>query len=119
MGPERGFSDGTEAGLEPVRRHFRGPGCRIDVGPGWRSLVLACHAAVVAEFPEYELLAVKQKWAVLAFQAFPRPWRPGGDWTLAEAARLGELVSEFSGRSETVCERCGAVGGSGNRVRWS
>ncbi|MGW2562502.1 hypothetical protein ACWCXB_25265 [Streptomyces sp. NPDC001514] len=66
----------------------------------------------MAEFPDYELLAVKQKWAVLAFQAHPRPWKkPGGDWTVAESARLGELVQRFRRLSATVCERCGEAGG--------
>ncbi|MFE7385537.1 hypothetical protein ACFU9F_34840 [Streptomyces zhihengii] len=64
----------------------------------------------MAEFPEYELLAVKQKWGMLAFQAFPRPWKPGGDWTSAEYARLGTLADAFADRSETVCERCGDGG---------
>jgi hypothetical protein len=72
--------------------------------------VLRCHEAVVAEFPEYELVAVKQKWAALAFQAFPRPWKPGGAWTSDEAERLGTLVGEFEAASEHICERCGSAG---------
>jgi hypothetical protein len=48
----------------------------LFVGDGWRDLVLACHRDVVAEFPQYELLAVKEKFGALAFQAFPRRWRP-------------------------------------------
>ncbi|GGO42110.1 hypothetical protein GCM10012286_22890 [Streptomyces lasiicapitis] len=96
--------------LEPVRRHLRDSSYDFDVGPGWRQLVLECHQAVVAEFPEYELLAVKQKWGALAFQAFPRPWRHGGAWTDAEHARLHAVTDAFADRSEGICERCGAHG---------
>ncbi|GGJ99376.1 hypothetical protein GCM10011583_33580 [Streptomyces camponoticapitis] len=99
-----------EGAMSEVRRHFRDPSVEIDVGPGWLELVLECHRAVAAEFPEYELLAVKQKWASLAFQAFPRPWRLGGNWTDAESERLDEVIEVFARRSETVCERCGADG---------
>ncbi|MDX3214618.1 hypothetical protein PV318_03530 [Streptomyces sp. ME02-6991-2B] len=99
-----------DAELEPLRRHFRYPSSGFNVGPGWRRIVLRCHEAVVAEFPEYELVAVKQKWAALAFQAFPRPWKPGGNWTHAEADRFDALVDEFTAASEHVCERCGKAG---------
>jgi hypothetical protein len=96
--------------LEPIRRHLRDRSYDVDVGPGWRQLVLECHQAVVAEFPEYELLAVKQKWGALAFQAFPRPWKPGGNWTGAEYSRLHAVTDAFADRSAGVCERCGADG---------
>ncbi|MEV4995557.1 hypothetical protein [Streptomyces niveus] len=96
--------------FEPLRRHLREPAYDIDVGRGWWPLVLQCHQAVVDEFPEYELLAVKQKYASLAFQAFPRPWKPGGDWTDAEYERLRTLTDAYAERSESVCERCGAEG---------
>ncbi|WP_351233959.1 hypothetical protein [Streptomyces sp. NPDC002133] len=98
------------AALERVRRHFRDPSYRFAVGPGWLPLVLRCPEAVVAEFPDYELLAVKQKWATLAFQARPRRRTSGGDWTPAESTRLGELVERFRRLSARVCERCGAAG---------
>jgi hypothetical protein len=96
--------------LGPVRCHFRDPSYEVDMGPGWWRLVLECHRAVVAEFPEYELLAVKQKWGALTFQAFPRAWKPGGNWTDAEYERLEAITDAFAGRSEGVCERCGADG---------
>ncbi|MBL3670954.1 hypothetical protein JL475_34410 [Streptomyces sp. M2CJ-2] len=98
------------AELEPLGRHLRDPSFEFDVGPGWRALVLRCHEAVVAAFPEYELLAVKQKWAALAFQAFPRPWKRGGNWTSDEAVRLNALVAEFTAASKHICERCGNAG---------
>jgi hypothetical protein len=72
--------------------------------------VRECHEAVVAEFPDYELLAVKQKYAELSFQAFPRP----GAWTSEENRRLNAIVDVFSERSTSVCERCGRQG----EVRW-
>ncbi|MEU2232390.1 hypothetical protein [Streptomyces vietnamensis] len=100
----------SAAELMPLRCHFRDPSSEFDVGPGWRPLVLRCHEAVVAEFPEYELLAVKQKWAALAFQAFPRPWRRGGNWVSGEVDRLHALVAEFTAASEHICERCGNAG---------
>ncbi|MFC0600211.1 hypothetical protein [Streptomyces palmae] len=98
------------AELDSLRRHFRDPSSDLSVGPGWRSIVLRCHEAVVAEFPEYELLAVKQKWAALAFQAFPRPRKRGGNWTSDEAHRLDALVAEFVAISKHTCERCGNAG---------
>ncbi|MFM9369938.1 hypothetical protein [Streptomyces sp. Da 82-17] len=87
------------------------------MGPGWRHLVLACHEAVVAEFPAYQLCAVKQKWGVLSFQAFPRAWRLGVEWTNAESARLDALIDVHVARSERTCERCGAEG-SLREERW-
>lgn len=96
--------------LEPIRRHVGDPSYDVDVGPGWRQLVLECHQAVVAEFPEYQLLAAKQKWGALAFQAFPRPWKPGGNWTDTEHSRLQAVTDAFAHRSEGICERCGADG---------
>lgn len=56
------------------------------------------------------LLAVKQKWGTLAFQALPRPWKPGGKWTYAERARLDAVTEAFADRSEDICERCGGDG---------
>jgi hypothetical protein len=98
------------AELEPLRRHFRNPPEDLFLGPGWWDLVLRCHDSVVSEFPEYELLAVKQKWAQLAFQAFPRPWKPGGDWTRDESRRLDDLIGPFVEVSRRTCERCGDPG---------
>ncbi|MFE1442358.1 hypothetical protein [Streptomyces sp. NPDC058739] len=105
-----GSSPASGDAFDPVRQHLRDPSHDLDVGPGWRQLVVECHEAVVAEFPEYELLAVKQKWATLAFQAFPRPWKPGGNWTTAEYSRLHAVTGAFADRSEAICERCGAEG---------
>ncbi|MFF8022365.1 hypothetical protein ACFZDJ_14800 [Streptomyces sp. NPDC007896] len=53
---------------------------------------------------------MKQKWAALAFQAFPRPWKRSGNWTSDEAAGLDALVAEFTVGSEHICERCGIAG---------
>lgn len=105
-----GASPTSDDILEPVKRHWRTPSREFDVGPGWRPLVLECHQAVVVEFPEYELLAMKQKWGALSFQAFPRPWQPGGNWTADEFARLHAVTDGFADRSEAVCERCGTDG---------
>ncbi|WP_055619905.1 hypothetical protein [Streptomyces sp. JHA19] len=105
-----GTESARDDAFEPVRRHGRGPSYTVDVGPGWRHLVLECHEALVAEFPGYEMLAVKKKWGALAFQAFPRPWQPGGNWTSAEHARLDAIIEAFARRSEEICERCGAAG---------
>ena len=56
-----------------LRTHARAKDLVPYVGDGWLALVRACHEAVVAEFPNYELLAIKQKYGELAFQAFPTP----------------------------------------------
>ncbi|GAB3894375.1 hypothetical protein GCM10029964_072740 [Kibdelosporangium lantanae] len=53
---------------------------------------------MVAEFPDYEPLAVKRK--------SPRP----GSWTTDEHRRPGSITDEFAGRSGTICERCGLAG---------
>ncbi|MGW6011437.1 hypothetical protein [Streptomyces sp. NPDC055210] len=104
------MAQGSDDVLAPLRRHVSDPSYQFDVGTGWRRLVLECHQAVVAEFPEYEILAVKQKWAVLSFQARPRTRRRGGSWTDAEDERLQTLIDAFTDRSEAICERCGAHG---------
>ncbi|MET7302252.1 hypothetical protein [Embleya sp. NPDC005575] len=102
----------SETVLEPLRRHFRYPSSEFWIGPGWYQLALRCHEALVAEFPDYELFAVKQKWAALTFQADPRPGTPNGgaDRTPAEAARLRAVTQEFDRISRTVCESCGRPG---------
>jgi hypothetical protein len=79
------------------------------VGEGWRSLAAQCHDRLSARFPNYELLAIKQKHGMLAYQAFPRRWVKGEDqWTPEEADELGAIVDEFRVRSEVKCEWCGA-----------
>ena len=42
-----------------------------QVGEGWRPLVEECHERLQATFPDYELLAVKQKYGALEYQALP------------------------------------------------
>ena len=82
----------------------------VWVGEGWRPLVQDCHRRLVVAFPEYELLAIKQKWGALAYQAFPRPGVKGERrWSPDEARELGRITGEFWKRSETVCEWCGAA----------
>jgi hypothetical protein len=83
----------------------------VWVGEGWRGLVDECHKALVADFPEYELLAVKQKFGVLAYQAFPRPWVEGErGWTQDEAASVNTITEMAQSKSQSVCEWCGAEG---------
>ncbi|MEU7375218.1 hypothetical protein [Streptomyces albidoflavus] len=95
--------------LEVLRPRLRTAGQQFAIGPGWRRLVLDCHHRISAEFPSYELLAVKQKYGRLSFQAFPRPWRPGErSWTPDEHARLHDLLDATTARSESLCERCAA-----------
>lgn len=95
------------------------------VGDGWHDLVVACHRAVVAEFPQYELLAVKEKYGALDFQAFPHRWQPPARdgtftaWTREEATRLDSIVQSFEEKSVVTCERCGQPGKlRGERKRW-
>jgi hypothetical protein len=91
----------------------------VVVGGGWRELVRECHGQLEARFPEYELLAVKQKYGRLAFQAFPRPWREDRRaWSSEEHARLDEITDAFGERSETICEWCGSAGELRYRRRW-
>jgi hypothetical protein len=96
--------------LATLREHARMKDLQLFVGDGWLPLVRECHEAVVAEFPDYELLAVKQKYAELAFQAFPVPWAGPDTWTDEEHSRLDEIVDSFRARSAAICERCGGRG---------
>jgi hypothetical protein len=80
------------------------------VGEGWRLLVAECHERLVAAYPEYELLAIKQKHGALSYQAFPSRGVEGErPWSADEAAELDAITEVFSIRSEAVCEWCGAV----------
>jgi hypothetical protein len=98
--------------IERLRRHVRDENCEVLwVGEGWRGLVEECHARLVAVFPEYELLNVKEKYGVLFFQAWPRPWAAGEErWTPGEEEALGAIVGEIQWKSESVCEWCGEPG---------
>ncbi|MYS80243.1 hypothetical protein [Embleya scabrispora] len=101
----------SETVLEPLRRHLRYPSSEFWIGPGWYQLALRCHEVLVAEFPDYVLFAVKQKWAALVVQADPRPSTPNGaDWTKEEAGRLRAVTAEFDRLSRAVCESCGRPG---------
>ena len=95
--------------LARLRAHARhGESFALWVGDGWLGLVSACHDAIEGEFPQYELLAVKHRFGELAFQSFPRPWRPTDSaWTLAESSRLDDLTDLYQQRSKATCEWCG------------
>ena len=106
-------TDELQSALAP--HAYSVPDFELLVGSGWHDLILQCHRAVVAEFPGSELLAVKEKYGALAFQAFPRRWRRPrafrrSAWTYEEWDQLGELVEAFKSRSLATCERCGQGG---------
>jgi len=95
--------------LRPHARRFTFEAA--EVGEGWRPLVQECHERLQAAFPDYELLAVKQKYGALEFQALPRQWAEGRrQWTTQENADLEAITSEIRDRSEHTCEWCGAAG---------
>ena len=98
--------------IDQLRSHARSFDLEVAwVGEGWRSLVAECHGRLVAAFPDYELLAIKQKWGALEYQAFPRPWAEGQEsWSPEEDAILGAITDEIRERSESICEWCGAAG---------
>ena len=104
-----GIDDDPEL-LAALRAHARGGDIEIDVGDGWLPLVRECHEAVVAEFPDYQLLAVKEKYAELAFQAIPGPWASSGSWSDEEHERIEDIIQRFTERSREICERCGRPG---------
>lgn len=98
--------------MAQLRPHGRGGEFEVAwVGEGWRTLVAECHERLRAAFPEYELLAIKQKYGVLSYQAFPRRRRVDGEpsWSAGEAAQVNAITDELSIRSQGVCEWCGAV----------
>jgi hypothetical protein len=105
-----GPNDNAPELLVALRKHARAHDVDMDVGDGWLPLVRECHEAVLAQFPDYELLAVKQKYGELAFQAWPRRWSGPGSWTDDDHARIDDIVESFRERSAEVCERCGAHG---------
>lgn len=93
------------ARLRPHARHSLEV---VWAGEGWRDLVADCHVTLERRFPEYELLSVKQKYGVLAFQAFPRPGN--GTWSPTEYAEAVSITDTYRHRSEVVCEWCAAPG---------
>jgi hypothetical protein len=103
--------------INAIRAHGRIPasGEVLQVGEGWRTLVTECHERLQQAFPEYELVAVKQKYGLLEFQAFPRS---KCQYSSDEYAALREITKEISERSETVCEWCGSTGGLRDGREW-
>lgn len=93
--------------IEDLRPHWRQPAADVVfAGEGWRPIIEKCHLAIKREFPDYELLSIKQREGILAYQAFPRA-------NGAESERLGrleEVIEPFLVLSETTCEYCGARG---------
>ena len=80
------------------------------VGEGWWTLVEACHDRLLAAFPQYELLAIQQKYGELSYQAFPRRWVQGQtQWSPEEADELDAITAAFGALSQVVCEWCGAT----------
>lgn len=101
---------GEAALLGLLRPHARSPDLTIDAGRGWWPIIEACHRQLEARLPRYELLAVKQKYGVLAFQAFASPWTPGIHWTEADVRALDAIVEDARVHSARTCEVCGAAG---------
>ena len=95
--------------IEQLRPHGRDGEFEVAwVGEGWRSLVEECHTRLVATFPEYQLLAIKLKYGVLEYQAFPRrSARDAKRWSDSEAAAVGAITDECRTKSDSVCEWCG------------
>jgi hypothetical protein len=98
--------------IDRLRPHGRNHDFEVAwVGEGWRPLVEECHERLVAAFPDYELLAIKQKCGFLEYQAFPRRWAEGQKrWTTEESADVEAITSQVRDRSEHICEWCGAAG---------
>lgn len=97
--------------MKALAPHWRRPAADVAwVGEGWRHLVEECHRKVSARFPDYELLNIKQKYGVLAFLASPRPWSRGTSTWTDEALELEQIIREYTRRSESTCEYCGAAG---------
>jgi hypothetical protein len=96
--------------IDRLRPHARHPDWdTAEVGEGWRRLVEECHERLSAVLPDYELIAIKQKEGVLAYQAFPRRLRSAGEhWARQERHDLGAITDDIRLRSEAICEWCGA-----------
>src|SRR5690349_572980 len=97
--------------LAALRRHARVQDFQLYVGHGWLDLVRECHNRLAERFPDYELLAIKEKYGELAYQAFPHPWKQGGGaWTETEYDFVEEVTGRAQAASTAVCERCGRPG---------
>ncbi len=95
--------------IRALSQHWRGVSADIAwVGEGWRALVEQCHSDIAQRFPDYELLNIKQKHGVLAFQANPRPCIKSGEaFTAHEVFELDAIVGKYVELSTRVCEFCG------------
>ena len=97
-GLDPGHNRGLIDRLRPHARRFTLK--TVQVGEGWRPLIEECHERLEAAFPDYELLAVKQKYGALEFQAAPRH-RPLGQKALTaqENTDLHKITSDIGKRS--------------------
>jgi hypothetical protein len=95
--------------INQLRQHGRGVEFEVAwVGEGWRLLVEECHRQLVAVFPAYELVNIKQKYGALAYQAFACRWVAGESrWSDVQKRELERITDEFRRRSEAVCKWCG------------
>lgn len=71
---------------------------KIDVGPGWHSLLDEMHAELVQVAPDYRTLQVKEKFAALTVYLSPC------------TGEVAEILDKYYARSKTVCEECGEPG---------
>ena len=90
-----------------LRPHARNRDFEVArVGEGWRSLVEECHERLAAAFPDYELLAIKQKWGVLDYQAFPRRWAEGQQRWTSQAPPLPTALAARAARDIAAATHC-------------
>jgi hypothetical protein len=90
----------------------------VSVGEGWRLIVASCHSALAADFPDYELLAIKHKWGQLSYQAFPVRSQEGRRSSREEFRHFDSIVGKFERLAESVCEWCGEPGLHRERPIW-
>jgi hypothetical protein len=58
--------------IDRLRPHGRDRSFVVaEVGEGWRPLVVECHERLAAAFPDYELLAIKQKMGRTGLSGIP------------------------------------------------
>ena len=97
------LTSAEKATLAPLYARFTNDAARrIDCGPGWISLLLACDAELAAIDANYRLVQVKEKFAGLRYYF---------DSSIEDAQHvMRSIARQYEIQSNTVCEKCGEPG---------
>ena len=103
--------------LEELRAHAKSPDrFALSVEAGWIPIVRECHRRLVAEFPDYEVAVISQKYGELRFYARPHPSTDATADDVEAQRRVDEIIGVAASRCSSTCELCGEPG-SGRHER--